>query len=236
MPVALITGASRGLGRQIALALSENGYSVSVNYRSSSAKAAQLMEKTGRSSVALRADVGDSRQVRAIAEEIKREFGRLDVIINNAGITKDHLLLKQTELEWDSVIRTNLTGCFNVIRTLSPLMIESGGGHIINISSYSGLKGQAGQAAYSSSKSALLGLTISAAQELSEYNIRVNAVLPGYMMTEMGAGAQKALEKVKNMSILKKLSQPREVADFILQLVKTENISGQIFNLDSRII
>jgi 3-oxoacyl-[acyl-carrier protein] reductase len=236
MPVALITGASRGLGRQIALALSENGYSVSVNYRSSSAKAAQLMEKTGRSSVALRADVGDSRQVRAIAEEIKREFGRLDVIINNAGITKDHLLLKQTELEWDSVIRTNLTGCFNVIRTLSPLMIESGGGHIINISSYSGLKGQAGQAAYSASKSALLGLTISAAQELSEYNIRVNAVLPGYMMTEMGAGAQKALEKVKNMSILKKLSQPREVADFILQLVKTENISGQIFNLDSRII
>ena len=236
MPVALITGASRGLGRQIALALSENGYSVSVNYRSSSAKTAQLMEKTGRSSVALRADVGDSRQVRAIAEEIKREFGRLDVIINNAGITKDHLLLKQTELEWDSVIRTNLTGCFNVIRTLSPLMIESGGGHIINISSYSGLKGQAGQAAYSASKSALLGLTISAAQELSEYNIRVNAVLPGYMMTEMGAGAQKALEKVKNMSILKKLSQPREVADFILQLVKTENISGQIFNLDSRII
>ena len=236
MPVALVTGASRGLGRQIALALSENGYSVSVNYRSSSAKAAQLMEKTGRSSVALRADVGDSRQVRAIAEEIKREFGRLDVIINNAGITKDHLLLKQTELEWDSVIRTNLTGCFNVIRTLSPLMIESGGGHIINISSYSGLKGQAGQAAYSASKSALLGLTISAAQELSEYNIRVNAVLPGYMMTEMGAGAQKALEKVKHMSILKKLSQPREVADFILQLVKTENISGQIFNLDSRII
>ena len=236
MPVALITGASRGLGRQIALALSENGYSVSVNYRSSSAKAAQLMETTGRSSVALRADVGDSRQVRAIAEEIKREFGRLDVIINNAGITKDHLLLKQTELEWDSVIRTNLTGCFNVIRTLSPLMIESGGGHIINISSYSGLKGQPGQAAYSASKSALLGLTISAAQELSEYNIRVNAVLPGYMMTEMGAEAQKALEKVKNMSILKKLSQPREVADFILQLVKTENISGQIFNLDSRII
>ena len=109
MPVALITGASRGLGRQIALALSEDGYSVSVNYLSSSAEAAQLIETTGRNSVALRADVGDSRQVRAIAEEIKREFGRLDVIINNAGIAKDHLLLKQTELEWDSVIRTNLT-------------------------------------------------------------------------------------------------------------------------------
>jgi 3-oxoacyl-[acyl-carrier protein] reductase len=236
MPVALITGASRGLGRQMALALSEDGYSVSVNYMSSSTEAAQLTKTTGRNSVALRADVGDSRQVRAIAEKIKSKFGRLDVIINNAGIAKDHLLLKQTELEWDSVIRTNLTGCFHVIRILSPLMIESGGGHIINISSYSGLKGQAGQAAYSASKAGLLGLTISAAQELSEYNIRVNAVLPGYMMTEMGTGAQKALEKVKKMSILKRISQPRQVADFILQLVKTENISGQIFNLDSRII
>jgi 3-oxoacyl-[acyl-carrier protein] reductase len=115
-------------------------------------------------------------------------------------------------------------------------MIESGGGHIINISSYSGLKGQAGQAAYSASKAALLGLTSSAAQELSEYNIRVNAVLPGYMLTEMGTGAKKASEKARNGNILKRLSQPREVAAFILRLVKTENISGQIFNLDSRII
>jgi len=236
MPVALITGASKGLGRQMALALSEDGYSVTANYLSSPTEAASLIKTAGRGSVALRADVGDSRQVRAIAEEIKREFGRLDVIINNAGIAKDHLLLKQTELEWDNIIRTNLNGCFHVIRTLSPLMIESGGGHIINISSYSGLKGQAGQAAYSASKAALLGLTISAAQELSEYNIRVNAVLPGYMMTKMGAGAPKASEKAKNVNILKKLSQPREVAAFILQLVKTENISGQIFNLDSRII
>jgi NAD(P)-dependent dehydrogenase (short-subunit alcohol dehydrogenase family) len=115
-------------------------------------------------------------------------------------------------------------------------MIESGGGHIINISSYSGLKGKAGQAAYSASKAALFGLTMSAAKELSEYNIRVNAILPGYMMTEMGTGARKASEKAKNDSILKILSQPAEVADFILHLVKTENISGQIFNLDSRII
>jgi len=236
MPVALITGASRGLGRHIALAFSDDGYSLAVNYMSSSTEAVHLIETTGRGSVALRADVGDSGQVGAIAEEIKREFGRLDVIINNAGIVKDQLLLKQTEREWDSVIRTNLTGCFNVIRALSPLMIESGGGHIINISSYSGLKGQTGQAAYSASKAALLGLTISAAQELSEYNIRVNAVLPGYMMTEMGAGTQKASEKAKDVSILKKLSHPPEVADFILHLVKTENISGQIFNLDSRII
>jgi 3-oxoacyl-[acyl-carrier protein] reductase len=236
MPVALITGAAKGLGRQIALVLSEAGYSISANYMSSSTEAARLVKAAGCGSLALRADVGDSSQVRAVAEEIRRKFGRLDVIVNNAGITKDHLLLKQTELEWDSVIRTNLTGCFHVIRELSPLMIESGGGHIVNISSYSGLKGLAGQAAYSASKAALLGLTISAAQELSRYNIRVNAVLPGYMMTEMGTAAPKALEMAKTANILKKVSQPREAAAFILQLVKTENISGQIFNLDSRII
>ena len=178
----------------------------------------------------------DMQQVREMAGKIKKAFGRLDVIINNAGITKDNLLLKQTEPEWDSILRTNLKGCFNVIRTMSPLMIQSGGGHIINIASYSGVKGKAGQAAYSASKAALLGLTLSAARELSEYNIKVNALLPGYLMTEMGMKAQKAAEKAKEESILNTLSQPQEVADFILFLVKTKSITGQVFSLDSRII
>jgi len=236
MPVALITGASRGLGKEIARVLSAKGYSVAANYVSSHTEADNLIRTIGNNSVAFKADVGDIRQVQAMAEEIKREFGRLVVLINNAGITRDNLLLKQTEAEWDSVIRTNLNGCFNVIRTLSPLMIESGGGHIINIASYSGLKGKAGQAAYSASKAAILGLTVSAAQELSEYNIRVNAILPGYMMTGMGTIARKASEKAKGVSILKNLSEPQDIADFIAYLVQTKNISGQIFNLDSRII
>jgi len=235
MPVALITGASRGLGRQTAITLSANGYSVAVNYASSDEEAEDLIKTIGNNSIALKADVGDSKQVRAMADKIKKEFGRLDVIINNAGITKDNLLLKQTEQEWDSVIRINLRGCFNVIKTLSPLIIQSGGGHILNISSYSGIKGKAGQAAYSASKAAILGLTASAAHELSEYNIRVNAVLPGYMMTEMGAMALKAAENARGESILNKLSQPQEVAEFILYVVKTQNISGQVFSLDSRI-
>lgn len=236
MPVALITGASRGLGKQTALILSAQGYSVAANYISNDKEADNLIKTIGNNSVALKADVGDIRQVRAMADKIKKEFGRLDVIINNAGITKDNLLLKQTELEWDTIIRTNLKGCFNVIRALSPLMVQSGGGHIINISSYSGVKGKAGQAAYSASKAAMLGLTVSAAQELSEYNIRMNAIMPGYMMTEMGTKARKAADNAKEESVLKKLSQPKEVADFILYLVKTENISGQVFSLDSRII
>ncbi|PKL47949.1 MAG: beta-ketoacyl-ACP reductase [Nitrospira bacterium HGW-Nitrospira-1] len=239
MPVALITGASRGLGKQTALALSAHGYSVAVNYVSSHKEAANLVKtllKTmGNSSIAFKADVGDITQVRAMAEEIQKTFGKLDVIINNAGITKDNLLLKQTEDEWDSIIRTNLKGCFNIISALSPLMIQSGGGNIINISSYSGMKGKAGQSAYSASKAAILGLTVSAAQELSRYNIRVNAILPGYMMTEMGLKAQKAAEKAKDESILKKLSEPKDAADFIVYLATTKNISGQVFSLDSRI-
>jgi len=236
MPVALVTGAARGLGKQIALVLSAYGYSVAVNYVSSHKEADNLIKAMGNNSTALKADVGDITQVRAMAEEIQKTYGKLDVIINNAGITRDNLLLRQTEVEWDNVIRTNLKGCFNVISTLSPLMIQSGGGSIINISSYSGMKGKAGQSAYSASKAAILGLTVSAAQELSEYNIRVNAILPGYMMTEMGRMARKAAEDAEEKSVLKKLSQPKEVADFILYLLATQNISGQVFSLDSRII
>lgn len=236
MPVALITGASGGLGRQLSLTLSAQRYSVAANYVSSDREADNLIKTIGNNSLALKADVGDSKQVRTMADKVKKEFGRLDVIINNAGITKDNLLLKQTELEWDVIINTNLKGCFNVIRAFAPLMAQSGGGHIINISSYSGMKGKAGQAAYSASKAALIGLTVSAAQELSGYNIRANAVLPGYMMTEMGIKGQKAADNAKQESALKRLSEPKEAADFILYLVKTENITGQVFCLDSRII
>ena len=235
-PAALITGATGGLGKQIALTLSSQGYSVAVNYASSDDKAAALIRTIGSTALGLKADVGDSRQVQDIAGKIAKEYGRLDVIINNAGITQDNLLLKQSEPEWDTILRTNLKGCYNVIRLLSPLMIQTGGGHIINISSYAGVKGKAGQAAYSASKAALLGLTISAAQELSAYHIRVNAVLPGYMMTEMGMKAGKAAEKARAESILNTLSLPENVADFILYLVKTRNISGQVFSLDSRIL
>jgi 3-oxoacyl-[acyl-carrier protein] reductase len=236
MRVALVTGASRGLGRQIALALSENGYSVAANYLSSQKQAETLIRAIGNNSAAFKADVGDIGQVRVMAENIRNRFGRLDAIINNAGITKDNLLLRQTESEWDRIISTNLKGCFNVIRTMSPLMIQSGGGSIINISSYSGAKGRAGQPAYSASKAAILGLTRSAAQELAQYHVRVNAVLPGYMETGMGTAARNAAKIAVEESILNKLSVPHEAADFILYLVKTGNISGQIFSLESRVL
>jgi 3-oxoacyl-[acyl-carrier protein] reductase len=235
MRTALVTGASRGLGKQIALALSARGYQVAVNYLSSEKEAADVAEKAGEASFAVRADVGDLRQVEEMALQIENRFGRLDAVINNAGVTSDNLLLRQSEDDWDRILKTNLTGCFNVIRTMAPLMKKSGG-HVLNISSYSGLKGKAGQPAYSASKSALIGLSCTAANELAPYDIRVNVLLPGYMMTEMGAAALRAMDKAREDSTLKKLSDPLEVAEFVAYLLATRNITGQVFSLDSRII
>ncbi len=236
-PVALVTGASRGLGSELAIALSRSGYAVAANYRSSDSDASALLQKIDASgAILIKADVGDSAQVETIRMAIEKRFGRLDAVINSAGITKDNLLLRQSEKEWDETISTNLKGCFNTMRMLSPLIARSGGGHIVTISSYSGLKGKAGQAAYSASKAALLGLTRSAAIELAEYDIRVNAVLPGYMATQMGQGAKKAMQAAREESVIGRLSDTGEVSGFILYLLKTRNITGQVFGLDSRII
>lgn len=236
MPVALVTGASRGLGKEIAIALLKKRYAVFVNYLSDGKDRSELLRSTGGNASAVMADVGDPVQVRGMADLIEKEAGRLDVVINNAGITKDALLLRQSEEEWDSIIRTNLKGCFNIIKTMAPLMVKSGGGHIINISSRSGLRGKAGQAAYSASKAALLGLTYTSAAELAAYNIRVNAVLPGFMMTDMGVKAVRAMTEAKGKSMINKLTDPAEVAAMVVAIVNTENITGQVFSLDSRIL
>lgn len=235
MPVALVTGASRGLGKEIAFALMKNGYTVFVNHLSAGKEASGLIRSIGRNAHTIRADVGDAAQVRGMADIIEKESGRLDVVINNAGITKDSLLLRQSEKEWDSIIRTNLKGCFNIIKTMAPLMVKSGGGHIVNISSRSGVSGKAGQAAYSASKAALLGLTYTSAAELAVHNIRVNAVLPGFMITDMGIEAGMAMDEARGKSMLHRLSDPTEVAAMVLSVVRTENITGQVFSLDSRI-
>lgn len=235
-PVALVTGASRGLGEQIAIALSGNGYRIAANYLHSDREAAELVRRAGKNSLPVMADVGDLKQVEEMVAQIENTFGRLDAVINNAGITRDSLLIRQTEGEWDEVLATNLRGCFNVIKSAAPLMIKSGGGHIVNVSSYSGVKGKSGQAAYSASKAAVIGLTYTAAAELSGYQIKVNALLPGYLPTGMGVKASDAMEKARERSIIKKLSSPAEAAAFVVTLLKTENITGQVFSLDSRIM
>ena len=229
---ALITGGSRGLGRALALALASGEYKIAINYLKGDEHANEALRVLGEGALLLKADVSDSTAVGAA--EIKKKWGRLDVLVNNAGVTSDALLVKLKEEDWDWVLGTNLKGCFNTIRAFAPLMKESGGGHIINISSISGTRGKAGQAAYSASKAALLGLTVSAARELSEYNIRVNAVLPGYMPTDMGRASPVAMDSAREKSIIGKLSDPKEVAGFISWLVGTESVTGQVFTIDSR--
>lgn len=230
----VITGATGGLGKEIVRVFLKDGFRVAANYIESSKIAEELAEAAGDRVMPIRSDVSRFEDVFKMAEIVHEKWGRVDVLINNAGITKDLLLIKQSEKDWDRIMDVNLKGVFNCIKAFAPLMKD--GGHIINISSYSGLKGKEGQAAYSASKAALLGLTKTAAVELAEYKIRVNAILPGYMPTKMGVHAGDAMKKAKEASLLNTLSDPKEVARFIVYLAGTENITGQVFCLESRIV
>ncbi len=232
---ALITGGTGGLGSRLAARLAEKGYSVAINFHRDKEGAERLLKEIGGGAICLQADVGDQGQVEEMARTVRSRWGGLDALINCAGITRDTLLVKLQASLWDEVIRTNLTGAFNTIKAFAPLMIEAGSGHIINISSYSGMKGKKGQAAYSASKAALAGLTVSAAAELGRYNISVNAVLPGFMPTRMGASAEAAMKKAREDSFLGTLSDIEEAAFFIVELAGMKCVTGQVYPIESRV-
>ena len=234
--VCLITGSSRGLGRSIALALGKRGHRVVIHFRDKKSEAEAVASKI-KESIVLQADVRNFNEVKSLVDEVVKQWGDIDVLVNNAGITKEALLMKTTEKDFDMVIDTNLKGAFNFICAAAPYMVKQKSGHIISISSFAGLKGKAGLSAYSASKAGLIGLTMSAAQELSEHNIMVNAVLPGYMLTDMGIESnEKAKELALHDSLVKEFSDPDNVAEFICYLSGTTGITGQVFNLDSRIL
>ncbi|RMD53552.1 MAG: SDR family oxidoreductase, partial [Nitrospirae bacterium] len=171
-----------------------------------------------------------------LSDHIKHIWDRIDVLINNAGITEEKLLIKMEEEDFLRVLGVNLKGAFFITKELLPLMIKHGG-HIIYISSISALKGQIGLASYSASKAGLIGVMRSLSRELAPYNIRVNAILPGYMMTDMGCGASEiAKHRALEESLLRRYTDPEEVADFIEYLINTKGVTGQVFNIDSRII
>jgi 3-oxoacyl-[acyl-carrier protein] reductase len=234
--ICLVTGSSRGLGKSIALSLGKRNYRVAVHYHEDREGAEKTAEEID-DSIVLKGDVRNSDDVQALVKSVIDKWGRVDVLVNNAGITKESLLIKTSEEIFEDVMNTNLKGPFNLMKAVTMHMIKQRNGHIINISSYAGLKGKKGLSAYASSKAALIGMTRTAALELGRYNIMVNAVLPGYMLTDMGrASSGIAQEQAVNNSIVKSFSEPEHTAEFICYLVRTTGITGQVVNLDSRII
>ena len=238
--VIVITGASRGLGRALALRFAEAGFRVVVNYLHSKDSADEIVKEIfnkGGEALSFSADVRSPEDVKSIITSIYEQWGTIDILINNAAITRDNILPKLTSEDWKETIDTNLTGPFNTIRAASKYMIKRKRGHIINISSWSGVKGRSGQAAYSASKAGLIGLTRSIALELGRFNIQVNAVIPGIMKTDMTKDLPESVkDKIVSSNILNREQDMAEVVEFIYNLSKMNNVSGQIFNLDSRIL
>jgi len=238
--VIIVTGASRGLGREIALRFAMAGERIVVNFLSNEHAARAVVDEIYKNSVEsifYKADVNNSVEVDAMTRHAIERWGAVDVLINNAALTKDGIMLRMTEEDWDDVVDTNLSGPFQCIRAAAHHMIKQRSGHIINISSIVGLHGREGQANYSSAKAGLIGLTKASAKELGSFNIKVNAVLPGYLATDMGSNISGAVhDRILKENALGRASDPNEVADFIYHLSLMNNVSGQVFNLDSRIV
>lgn len=236
--VALVTGASRGIGRQTALTLAENGAKVIVNYNGNREKAEEVVsliqEKGGQASVC-GFDVSDYEATGSNMAAIIKEYGRLDILVNNAGVTKDGLLLKMSEADYDAVIDTNLKGTFNCIRHAARQMVKQKYGRIVNLSSVVGVYGNGGQVNYSASKAGIIGITKSVAKELGSRGITVNAVAPGFIVTEMtDAMTDEAKQQVADRIAMKRLGSTQDVADMIAFLAsdKAAYVTGQVICVD----
>ena len=185
---AVVTGAARGIGKEIALTLAKNGATVIVNYNGSKERAEAVVleiKAAGGEAEAMQCNVADFEASEKMVQDVLSKYKKVDILVNNAGITKDNLIMRMTEEDYDAVLDTNLKGAFNMIRHLSRNFIKLRGGKIVNISSVSGVMGNAGQSNYSASKAGLIGLTKSVARELASRNVCVNAVAPGFIATEM---------------------------------------------------
>lgn len=236
--IALVTGASRGIGKETAITLASYGATVIVNYNGSKDKASDVVDiikENGGEALAYGCNVSDYNAVEAMMKDLIAQFGRIDILVNNAGITKDGLLMKMSEADYDAVLDINLKGTFNCIKHISRQMLKQKGGRIINLSSVVGVYGNAGQVNYSASKAGVIGITKSVAKELGSRGISVNAVAPGFIVTEMtDAMPEEAKKQVSDRIAMKKLGSTKDVAETVAFLAsdKAAYITGQVICVD----
>lgn len=236
--IALVTGASRGIGREIAVKLASCGAAVIVNYCGSKEKAEETVAQivnAGGCAEAIQADISDPDAVNLMFEAIVKTYGRLDILVNNAGITKDNLILKMKDEEFNTVIDTNLKGVYYCLKHASKLMLKQKGGRIINISSISGVIGNAGQVNYCAAKAGVIGMTKSLARELGSRGITVNAVAPGFITTDMtDTLPEKIKEGILTQIPLKRFGEAKEIASAVAFLASEEAsyITGQTIQVD----
>src|SRR5690606_30088470 len=235
---ALVTGASKGIGRSIAIRYAENGAEVAFTYLSSVEQGQALeaeLAAFGVKAKGYKSDAADYQQAEQLINDVIAEFGKLDILVNNAGITQDNLLLRMNEEMWDRVINVNLKSCFNTVKAVTKQMMKQKSGSIINMTSVVGLKGNAGQVNYASSKAGIIGLTKSVALELGSRGIRCNAVAPGFIETEMtGKLDEKTVQSWRDGIPLKRGGRPEDVADACVFLASdmSSYITGQVIQVD----
>ena len=236
--IALVTGASRGIGRQIALTLAGYGATVIVNYNGSAAKAEEVVNEitaNGGMAESMQCSVSDFEKSKEMIDGIVKKYGRLDILVNNAGITKDNLIMKMSEDDFDAVIATNLKGAFNCIKHISRQMLKQKSGHIVNISSVSGVMGNAGQVNYSASKAGIIGMTKAVAREMASRGITVNAIAPGFIRTEMTDVLKDDIKKALMEQIpMKNFGEVEDIANTVAFLASEDAryITGQVISVD----
>jgi 3-oxoacyl-[acyl-carrier protein] reductase len=239
--VAIITGSGRGIGKAIALKLAQENMNIVICDvdETAIAETVKEIEGTGVQAIGIKVDVTNSDDVARLFDETIKKFQRVDVLVNNAGITRDNLLIRMQESEWDAVIAVNLKGTFNCLKAAAKIMMKQRSGKIVNISSVVGVMGNIGQANYSASKGAVISLTKSAAKELAPRNITVNAVAPGYIETEMTKNLpDNVKEMFLNLVPLKRPGSPEDVANVVSFLVshQADYITGQVIHVDGGMV
>lgn len=236
--VAFITGATRGIGREIAITLAKQGYDIAINHKTENEEVIETkkeIEKENVKCLALQADVANFEDCEKVVEEIIKQFGKIDVLVNNAGITKDGLLMRMKKEDFEQVIDVNLIGTFNITKNVISHMLKARSGRIINISSVVGVSGNAGQTNYSASKAGIIGFTKSLAKEVASRNILVNAIAPGFIETSMTDVLKEEIKQEISKNIpLKRMGTTKDVANLVKFLAGEDSsyITGQVINVD----